>query len=639
MANRIPLVVSDNKIKELPTTDALNLGGSNIVGATSIAATNINLGGTVFTGSYTELTNKPTIPTDISQLTDTTNRISSGGGTTFVQGTGGGLIIAGDDSTQVTILPNNTLQVSGGTGISTAITDVAGTQRLTITNTSVNSDTTYSFNAVDGSTSSSKTLQLVDSTGAVQNVGLKQGTNVGITRVANELTISATDTDTTYAIETATDNLGFQVIRLSGSNSVTDDIAIKPGTNISITRATSDELTINNTQTLPNVFGTIAVAGQSSINADTTTDTLTVAGGNGITVTTDAASDTLTISTSTQSLFETFVADSGTTTANSATDTLTVTGGSGISTSITGDTLTIAYTGAGSGQSDEFSNIAVGVPGNNSMLIADDPNDILYINGGAGITITASGTGTGSNVDQITIENASPNVVQNVFQTIQVDGAATTTANSATDTLTIQGGTDITTSLNGDVVTIAYTGSGGGGGGSVNDAFKTIAISPSGGSVIADASEDTLTLENGNNISMSANSGTDTITINATASGSNEQVQFNNAGNFGGDSDFTYNSSTNTLTIKNLIAESVNPPSTLTGTYTISSPTTITLDPTSEIINDAPMKLKGYTVAQLGSLTSSAGAMVYCTDETGGSIPAFYDGTNWRRVSDRAIVS
>ena len=574
MANRIPLVVSDNKIKELPTTDALNLGGSNIVGATSIAATNINLGGTVFTGSYTELTNKPTIPTDISQLTDTTNRISSGGGTTFVQGTGGGLIIAGDDSTQVTILPNNTLQVSGGTGISTAITDVAGTQRLTITNTSVNSDTTYSFNAVDGSTSSSKTLQLVDSTGAVQNVGLKQGTNVGITRVANELTISATDTDTTYAIETATDNLGFQVIRLSGSNSVTDDIAIKPGTNISITRATSDELTINNTQTLPNVFGTIAVAGQSSINADTTTDT-----------------------------------------------------------------LTIAYTGAGSGQSDEFSNIAVGVPGNNSMLIADDPNDILYINGGAGITITASGTGTGSNVDQITIENASPNVVQNVFQTIQVDGAATTTANSATDTLTIQGGTDITTSLNGDVVTIAYTGSGGGGGGSVNDAFKTIAISPSGGSVIADASEDTLTLENGNNISMTANAGTDTITINATAAGVNEQVQFNNAGNFDGDADFTYNSSTNTLTIKNLIAESVNPPSTLTGTYTISSPTTITLDPTSEIINDAPMKLKGYTVSQLGSLTSSAGAMVYCTDETGGSIPAFYDGTNWRRVSDRAIVS
>ena len=639
MANRIPLVVSDNKIKELPVGDSLNLSGNSIVNATSVAANNVNLGGTVFTGSYTELTNKPTIPTDINQLTDSSNLLSSGGGTTIVQGQGGGLIVAGDDSTQVTILPSNTLQIAGGTGITTAITDVAGTQKLTITNTVVDTNTTYTFNAVDGATSNSKTLQVVDSAGAVQNVSLKQGTNIGITRIANELTISSTNTDTTYGIESATDSNGFQVLRLSGSNSVTDDVAIKPGTNISITRATSDEITINNTQTLPNVFGTIAVAGQSSILADSTSDTLTIAGGNGITVTTDANSDTLTISTSTQNLFETFTADSGTTTANSGTDTLTISGGTGISTSITGDTLTIAYTGAGSGQSDEFSNIAVGVPGNNQMLTADDPNDILYINGGTGINITASGTGAGSNVDQITIENSSPNNVQNVFQTIQVDGAATTTANTATDTLTIQGGTDITTSLNGDVITISYTGSGGGGGGSVNDAFKTIAISPSGGSVIADASEDTLTLENGNNISMTATAGTDTITINATASGLNEQVQFNNSGNFGGDADFTYNSTTNTLTIKNLIAESVNPPSTLTGTYTISSPTTITLDPTSEIINDAPMKLKGYTVAQLGTLTSSAGAMVYCTDETGGSIPAFYDGTNWRRVSDRAIVS
>ena len=639
MANRIPLVVSDNKIKELPVGDSLNLSGNSIVNATSVAANNVNLGGTVFTGSYTELTNKPTIPTDINQLTDSSNLLSSGGGTTIVQGQGGGLIVAGDDSTQVTILPSNTLQIAGGTGITTAITDVAGTQKLTITNTVVDTNTTYTFNAVDGATSNSKTLQVVDSAGAVQNVSLKQGTNVGITRIANELTISSTNTDTTYGIESATDSNGFQVLRLSGSNSVTDDVAIKPGTNISITRATSDEITINNTQTLPNVFGTIAVAGQSSILADSTSDTLTIAGGNGITVTTDANSDTLTISTSTQNLFETFTADSGTTTANSGTDTLTISGGTGISTSITGDTLTIAYTGAGSGQSDEFSNIAVGVPGNNQMLTADDPNDILYINGGTGINITASGTGAGSNVDQITIENSSPNIVQNVFQTIQVDGAATTTANTATDTLTIQGGTDITTSLNGDVITISYTGSGGGGGGSVNDAFKTIAISPSGGSVVADASEDTLTLENGNNISMTATAGTDTITINATAAGSNEQVQFNNAGNFGSDADFTYNSTTNTLTIKNLIAESVNPPSTLTGTYTISSPTTITLDPTSEIINDAPMKLKGYTVAQLGTLTSSAGAMVYCTDETGGSIPAFYDGTNWRRVSDRAIVS
>lgn len=31
--------------------------------------------------------------------------------------------------------------------------------------------------------------------------------------------------------------------------------------------------------------------------------------------------------------------------------------------------------------------------------------------------------------------------------------------------------------------------------------------------------------------------------------------------------------------------------------------------------------------------------MIYVTDETGGAVPAFFDGTNWRRVTDRAIVS
>jgi hypothetical protein len=45
-------------------------------------------------------------------------------------------------------------------------------------------------------------------------------------------------------------------------------------------------------------------------------------------------------------------------------------------------------------------------------------------------------------------------------------------------------------------------------------------------------------------------------------------------------------------------------------------------------------------VAQLGSLSASpVGQMVYCSNESGGAVPAFSDGTNWRRVTDRAIVS
>ena len=47
-----------------------------------------------------------------------------------------------------------------------------------------------------------------------------------------------------------------------------------------------------------------------------------------------------------------------------------------------------------------------------------------------------------------------------------------------------------------------------------------------------------------------------------------------------------------------------------------------------------------YTVAALPSATTrGAGALVFVTNESGGAVPAFSDGTNWRRVTDRAVVS
>jgi len=40
------------------------------------------------------------------------------------------------------------------------------------------------------------------------------------------------------------------------------------------------------------------------------------------------------------------------------------------------------------------------------------------------------------------------------------------------------------------------------------------------------------------------------------------------------------------------------------------------------------------------SLPSPAiGTLIYVTDESGGAQPAFADGVNWRRVTDRAVVS
>lgn len=51
------------------------------------------------------------------------------------------------------------------------------------------------------------------------------------------------------------------------------------------------------------------------------------------------------------------------------------------------------------------------------------------------------------------------------------------------------------------------------------------------------------------------------------------------------------------------------------------------------------MKLPEYTVAGLPDPEQYAWQMVGVTNEVGGKVVAFSDGTNWRRVTDRAIVS
>ena len=66
------------------------------------------------------------------------------------------------------------------------------------------------------------------------------------------------------------------------------------------------------------------------------------------------------------------------------------------------------------------------------------------------------------------------------------------------------------------------------------------------------------------------------------------------------------------------------------------------LDETQEKINAAllgpQVQLTGYLVADLPD-ASRAGGWIYVEDETGGAVPAFSDGTNWRRCTDRAVVS
>lgn len=52
----------------------------------------------------------------------------------------------------------------------------------------------------------------------------------------------------------------------------------------------------------------------------------------------------------------------------------------------------------------------------------------------------------------------------------------------------------------------------------------------------------------------------------------------------------------------------------------------------------AQVQLTSYTVATL-PVATTAGGMIFVTDEVGGAVPAFSEGLNWRRVTDRSIIS
>jgi hypothetical protein len=49
--------------------------------------------------------------------------------------------------------------------------------------------------------------------------------------------------------------------------------------------------------------------------------------------------------------------------------------------------------------------------------------------------------------------------------------------------------------------------------------------------------------------------------------------------------------------------------------------------------------LPSFTVATLPSAADNPQMMIYVSNETGGAVPAFSDGTNWRRVTDRNVVA
>ena len=150
------------------------------------------------------------------------------------------------------------------------------------------------------------------------------------------------------------------------------------------------------------------------------------------------------------------------------------------------------------------------------------------------------------------------------------------------------------------------------------NSFSTIAVSGQS-SVIAESIADTLTLTAGSGISIVTNAGTDTITIAAVGGDS----IFATGGDMG-----TVDEAVTAEEDLGLITDSI------TQSYDLGS---IVI---GGLVWPTQLVLPSFTVAEIASLTATpAGQMILCTNEAGGTVPAFSDGTDWRRVTDRAVIT
>ena len=326
---------------------------------------------------------------------------------------------------------------------------------------------------------------------------------------------------------------------------------------------------------LPNTFSTIVVAGQSSVIADSTADTVTLVAGSNITITTNAGTDTITINSTTSTGSITFVgttidsADSSsiTFTPTVAFDSDVVVGneivfadGSRQATSavgIPGPTGPIGPTGAsGAGSGDVLS--AGGSYVDNRIVRYDGTTGtIIQVSSAtisdAGLLTAVSFGGDGSLITALNATELTSGTVPNARfpATLPAASGVNLTALNATQltsgtvpdarfpaTLPAASGVNLTalnaTQLTSGTVPIGRLGSSGtpsastylrgdntwatvSGGGTASDSFATIDVAGQS-SVVADSATDTLTLAAGTGISITTNAGTDTVTITNTVS-------------------------------------------------------------------------------------------------------------------------
>ena len=211
-----------------------------------------------------------------------------------------------DDVSGLTIEGN--LVVEGNTTLGNASSDT-----ITVTGTPTFAETATFTGAIDANS----TLNVsghVSLDGSANELRFYEGSNyVGFEAPAlsGDQIWVLPDSDGTAGYALKTDGSGnlswglaggnaFETIAISGQSSVvadssSDTLTLAAGTGITLTtNASTDTITITNSSLGANAFQNIAVSGQTTVAADSTGDTVTFVGTNGIDITTVAGTDTVT---------------------------------------------------------------------------------------------------------------------------------------------------------------------------------------------------------------------------------------------------------------------------------------------------------------------------------------------------------
>jgi hypothetical protein len=361
---------------------------------------------------------------------------------------------------------------------------------------------------------------------AFSNVAVSGQTTVAADAKTDTLTLVA-GTGVTLTTDAGADSItiaasgsssnSFETIAVAGQSSVvadsgTDTLTLAAGTGITITTdASTDTVTITNSATGANAFGNVAVAGQTTVAADTTNDTLTIAAGTGISLTTDATTDTLTITNSVTApnTFGTIaVATQSSVVADSTTDTLTfaVAGGMAITTDATTDTVT--FDSARLDDDDvTLSGIReIDLNGENLNFTSSGFDILLVEADGVSMTDPVIRNYTGGTGGKITLAEATTNGGSSIAIKAPDSLAATTTY-----TLPSADGTSGQVLATNAAGGLSWTTR-------AANSFETIAVAGQS-PIVADTHTDTLTIVAGSGITLTTNAGTDTLTIASTGGG------------------------------------------------------------------------------------------------------------------------